>query len=427
VSGVRFAKLWQKLLGVERTVVENVVFDEDEGALVAHVRPRKGAARRCGRCGRRCAWEDRGEGRRLWRALDLGSVPAYLEADAPRVRCPEHGITVVAFPWARHRARHTTAFEDQCAWLAAHCSRSAVEELMRVAWRTVGAIVTRVVADAHARSDPLEGLRRIGIDEIAYKKGHRYLIVIVDHDSGRLVWAAPGRDKKTLNCFFDALGKSRAARLREVSADGAEWIAEVVRSRCLNARLVMDAYHVVQWATDALDEVRREVWNHARRELGDQGLAERLKGCRYALWKNPENLTDRQQAKLAWVAEVNNALYRAYLLKEELRLVIRLKGEEGITLLKHWLWWASHCQIEAFVELARKIRRHRVAIEAALRSGTSNALVESTNTKIRVLTRVAFGFRSPEALIAMAMLAVGGVCPDLPGRATPIAFELPAA
>ena len=424
---MRFAKLWQKLLGVERTVVENVVFDEEAGALVAHVRPRKGATRRCGRCGRRCGWEDRGEGRRRWRALDLGSAPAYLEADAPRVRCPQHGITVVAFPWARHRARHTIAFEDQCAWLAAHCSRSAVEELMRVAWRTVGAIVTRVVADAHGRSDPLEGLRRIGIDEVAYKKGHRYLIVIVDHDTGRLIWAAPGRDKKTLNRFFDALGKSRCARLREVSADGADWIAEVVHSRCLNARLAMDAYHVVAWATDALDEVRRQVWNHARREAGDQVLADRLKGCRYALWKNPENLTGRQRGKLAWVAYTNRQLYRAYLLKEELRLAIRTKGDEGIALLAHWLNWASHCQIPAFVELARKIRRHRIPIEEALRSGTSNALVESTNTKIRVLTRVAFGFRSPQALIAMAMLAVGGVCPELPGRHTPIAFELTAA
>ena len=416
---MRFAKLWQRLLGVERTVVENVEFDEDEGALVAHVRPRKGATRRCGRCGRRCAWEDLGEGRRRWRALDLGSVPVYLEADAPRVRCPDHKVIVAQVPWARHKARHTTAFEDQCAWLAAHCSRSAVEELLRIAWRTVGVIVTRVVADAHARSDPLEGLRRIGIDEVSYKKGHRYLIVIVDHDTGRLIWAAPGRDKKTLNTFFDALGKSGCASLREVSADGAEWIADVVHSRCLNARLVMDAFHVVQWATDALDEVRREVWNHARRELGDQGLAAELKGCRYALWKNPERLTEPQRAKLARVAEINNALYRAYLLKEELRLVIRLKGEEGIELLAHWLNWASHCRIDAFVELGRKVRRHRVAIEHSLRSGTSNALVESTNTKIRVLTRVAFGFRSPEALIAMAMLAVGGCCPDLPGRAGP--------
>ncbi len=311
---MRYAKLWQGLLGVERTVVEEVVFDEDEGAIVATVRPRKGATRRCGVCSKRCSWYDRGEGRRRWRALDLGAVPAYLEADAPRVRCAEHGVVVVAFPWARHKARHTRDFEDQCAWLAARCSRSAVEELMRIAWRTVGAIVTRVVADTHARHDPLEGLRRIGIDEVAYKKGHRYLIVIVDHDTGRLVWAAPGRDKATLNRFFDVLGKSRCARLREVSADAAEWIADVVHSRCLNARLVMDAYHVVSWATDALDEVRRDVWNHARRSLGDKVLADQLKGCRYALWKNPEHLTARQRGKLAWVARTNERLYRAYLL-----------------------------------------------------------------------------------------------------------------
>jgi transposase len=170
---VRYARLWQRLLGVEATVVEWVVFDdeeeEEEGAVVASVRARKGATRRCGVCSRRCPWEDRGEGRRRWRALDLGCVPVYLEADAPRVRCPDHGVVVVAFPWARHRARHTWMFEDQVAWLAAHCSRSAVEELMRVAWRTVGAIVARVVADAHGRGDPLEGLRRIGIDEVSYK------------------------------------------------------------------------------------------------------------------------------------------------------------------------------------------------------------------------------------------------------------------
>ena len=423
---MRLASLWQRLLGVESTVVEGVVFDEDEGVIIARVRPRKGAARRCGICSRRCGLYDRGEGRRRWRTLDLGAIPAYLEADAPRVRCPEHGVVVAGVPWARHRARHTRVFEDQCAWLAAHCSRSAVEELMRTAWRSVGAIVARVVADAHARHDPLVGLRRIGIDEVSYKKGHKYLIVIVDHDSGRLIWAAPGRDKATLNTFFDALGKSRCAQLREVSADGAEWIADVVHSRCLNARLVMDAYHVVAWATAALDEVRREVWNYARREAGNKALAAQLKGCRYALWKNPEHLTGRQRNKLAFVAKTNARLYRAYLLKEELRLVISMKGEEGVTLLAHWLAWASRCRIPAFVELAAKVRRHRGPIEHALRTGTSNALVESTNTKIRVLTRVAFGFRSPEALVAMAMLAVGGTCPALPGRERPLRLEAAA-
>ena len=178
------AKLWQRLLGVERTVIEQLVFDEETGAIVASVRPAKGATRRCGVCQRRCAWYDRGEGRRRRRTLDLGSVVAFLEADAPRVSCPEHGITVVSFPWARHRARHSLVFEDQVAWLAKHASRSAVEELMRVAWRTVGAIVTRVVADAHSQRDPLEDLRRIGIDEISYKKGFKYLLVTWNHTVG---------------------------------------------------------------------------------------------------------------------------------------------------------------------------------------------------------------------------------------------------
>ena len=422
---MRDAKLWQATLGVERAVVESVVFDDELGGVVASVRPRKGATRRCGVCQRRCSWYDRGEGRRQWRALDLGSVPVWVEAEAPRVSCPEHGVVVVAFGWARHRARHTTEFENEVAWLAARCSRKAVCELMRVAWRTVTAIVERVVADAHRRADPLEGLRRIGIDEVAYKKGHRYLTVVVDHASGRLVWAEPGRDKATLNSFFDALGKSRCAKLVEVTADGADWIASVVASRCLNARVSMDAFHVVQWATEALDEVRRDVWNQARRAGGDKVLAGRLKGCRYALWKDPDRLTGRQRGKLHWVAHENRQLYRAYLLKEELRLAIRTKGDEGIRLLAHWLTWASHCRLRPFVELAAKVRRHRVAIEQALRSGSSNALAESTNTKIRVLTRVAFGFRSPQPLIAMAMLSVGGACPQLPGRNRPSTLERP--
>ena len=109
-----------------------------------------------------------------------------------------HGPTVAAVPWARHRARHTRDFDDQAAWLAVRTSKSAVMELMRVAWRTVGAIVARVNADVDASVDRLDGLRRIGIDEISYKKGYRYLTIVVDHDSGRLVWAAAGKDPAAL-------------------------------------------------------------------------------------------------------------------------------------------------------------------------------------------------------------------------------------
>ncbi len=130
-------------------------------------------------------------------------------------------------------------------------SKSAVQALMRVAWRTVGAIVARVAADARVRVDRWADLRRIGIDEISYKKGHRYLTVVVDHDTGYLVWAAPGRDKPTLRGFFDALGAERCGRITHVSADGADWIATVVAERCPNAVRGADPFHVVAWATEA--------------------------------------------------------------------------------------------------------------------------------------------------------------------------------
>jgi len=145
--------------------------------------------------------------------------------------------------------------------------------------------------------------------------------------------------------------------------------------------------------------------------------AKELKGCRFALWKNPEDLTVRQSAKLAWVARANTQLYRAYLLKEQLRLAIRKKGVLSLTMLEGWLDWAQRCRIQAFVELGRKIRRHLAGIEAAMLHQVSNALIESTNTKLRVLHRMAFGFAKPEHLIALALLDRGGYCPALPGRA----------
>jgi len=231
-----------------------------------------------------------------------------------------------------------------------------------------------------------------------------------------LVWAAAGHDKKTLEAFFDALGVDRCGQVRIVTADGAAWIGDVIAARCPAATVCIDAFHVCKWASDALDEVRREVWNQAR-DKGMHGYAKELKGCRFALWKNPEDLTARQQAKLAWIANENRMLYRAYLLKEQLRLIIRRKGVLALTMLDEWLAWAARSRIGAFVELGKKVRPNLAGIEAALIHEFSNALIESTNTKLRVLHRMAFGFKHPDHLVALALLDRGGYCPPLPGRA----------
>jgi transposase len=404
------------------------VFDEGAEAIVVKVRPRAKAQRRCGRCGARSPRYDHGEGRRRWRALDLGTTKVFLESDAPRVRCRVHGPTVAAVPWARHAAGHTRDFDDQAAWLAVRTSKTAVCELLRVAWRTVGSIVTRVNADVDARVDRLDGLRRIGIDEISYKRGHRYLIVVVDHDTGRLVWAGPGRTEAALNVFFDELGDERTALLTHVSADMADWIARCVARRAPNAVRCADAFHVVAWAIEALDVERRRSWNAAAgrtrttpgsgdRKPRSSGDAQRTKRARYALWKNPDQVTERQQHELDWIAKTDQRLWRAYLLKEGLRYVFAVKGDAGKDALDRWLSWARRSRLPAFVKLAKKIVVHRAAIDAALEHRLSNALVESTNTKIRLLTRVAFGFHGPQPLIALAMLALGSERPRLPGRA----------
>jgi transposase len=409
---VRGTRVWARLLGLRRAVIEDVRVG-DEGEVIVAARPTWRERDRCGICRRRSPGFDLGEGRRRWRALDLGTTMAFVEADAPRVTCRRHGVVVCAVPWARHGSRFTRAFEDQTAWLAVNCSSTAVAALMRIAWRTVGGICERVCAEATREVDLLADLKRIGIDEISHRTGQRYLTVVVCHDSGRLVWAAAGRDRKTVEAFLDALGQERCKQLELVSADMAAWVAGPIRERCPQAELCLDPFHVVMLATDALDEIRREVWNQARR-AGQTALAKDLKGARFALWKNPENLTDRQAAKLSDIQRTNARLYRAYLLKEQLRMIYRLPAEHAIELLEQWLKWARRCRIGPFIKLAKTISQQRAGITAAIRHGLSNARVEAINTQIRLLTRRAFGFHSPDALIALAMLSLADLCPPLP-------------
>ena len=412
---MRDSRVWRRLLGLGAVRVEAVELEDDR--LLVQVLPSRQGGSRCGYCRRVCPGYDGPRGRRRWRALDLGSLRAYVEAEIGRVSCSEHGVVIEHVAWAAPGSGFTRAFEDQVAWLAVECSKSAVAVLMRIAWRTVGRILERVARRLHRPHLQLAGLRRLGIDEISFRKGQRYLTVVVDHQSGRLVWAAEGRDEATLAGFFLILGRRRCLRITHVSADGATWITNVVRRACPNAIIGLDPFHAVAWATRALDEVRRQVWNQARHG-GDDAHARQLKRSRWALWKNAEDLSPRQERKLAWVARVNQPLFRAHLLKEHLRLVFQLPLEEAVELLEQWLQWAWRSRLDAFVRLGDTVANHLDAILVTLEHRLSNALVEAVNTRIRLLTRRAFGFHSARPLIALAMLSFGGRRPRLPGRTT---------
>jgi len=344
-------------------VIESVELEPDGRggeALIAQVRPKAWMASRCSCCDRRAPGYDTSSEPRRWRGLHLGTTQVILQARTRRVVCPTHGVVVAAAPWARPGLRFTAALEDTVAWLVCHATLSVVAVLLRIAWRSVSGIVTRVVAERAGAVDRLAGLRRVGVDLLP--EGQRYLLVITDHDTGRLVWAEKNRTAVTLGRFFDDLGAERAAALTRVSADGAEWIHTVVAQRAPHAVLCLDGFHVVAWATKALDEVRRGLAAGLRRD-GRGEEAASIKGTRWALLKNPDSLTVDQRSTLAGIQATNGPLYRAYLLKDQLRAIFSARDLAAATkLLIGWLAWELRCRLEPFVKLAKTIKRYRKLI-----------------------------------------------------------------
>lgn len=413
-------RLLTRTLGVDAKCVRVEGAEPVGDQVEIRLRPRIALRWRCPHCGDRCPGYDQGRERR-WRALDFGRTQVYVVAHVPRISCSEHGVVVAAVPWARHGARHTHAFEQLAAWCAVEMSQTAASRLLRCSWRTIGRIITRVVGDLDDDA-LLDGVRRIGIDEISYRRHHRYLLVVVDHDRRRLIHAVDGANGRTLGGFFDALGEERTARITHVSADGARWITRIVKQRCPAATLCADTFHVVQWATQALDQVRRETWNEVRvrrsRNAPGSGKAvgegKVLKDARWSLWKNPERLSPAERARLDYIAATHPRLHRAWALKEGLRVAVTGTGPGAVDALDRWIGWARRCRIESFVRLARRISEHRSAIVATIEHQLTNALVESFNTKIRLIARRAFGFHNVHSLIALARLTLSGERPPLP-------------
>ena len=375
---MRGIRVWARLLGLRRAVVEDVRIGS-EGELIVSCRPGWRERDRCGVCRRRSAGYDLGEGRRRWRALDLGTTFCFVEADAPRVSCRRHGVVVAAVPWARHDARFTRSFEDQVAWLACNCSKTAVSELMRIAWRSVGSILERVCEEARGQVDLLDGLRQNRIDEISHRKGQRYLTVVVDHHSGRLVSAAPAATAKRSSASSTRSAKCAAPRSNWCPATSLR--GSPARRRALPGRGALRG-PLPRRAAGYRGAGRDPPRGLARGSpAGQHGPRARLKGARFAVSKTPANLTTANR-KAREIRRTNARLYRAYLLKERLHQMYRVPAKHAEALLNAWLASAQRCRLPSFVKLARTIKQQRDGILAAIKHGLSNARIEQINTQI---------------------------------------------
>ncbi|MCU0301181.1 MAG: ISL3 family transposase [Candidatus Nanopelagicales bacterium] len=354
---------------------------------------------------------------RRWRHLDFGACRVWLEARIARVACRRcRRIRTEVVPWARPGARHTQVFEDLVAWLAQRMDKSAVAALLRCAWRTVDHVVRRVVAD-HLADHRFDHLLRVGVDEISYRRGHKYLTLVVDHDTGEVVWAAKGRDRAALRGFYEQLGPGRRLRLEAVSMDMGSAYRSETEAQVPHAAIAFDPFHVIQLANRALDQVFTAARVQVSPSADSQGRPTRStwRATRYALRASAERLDPAHHALLAALSHRHVDVYRAWQLKEQLRALYRdVPPARAGHYLDQWIDDASHSHLRPMANLARTVATHRDQILNAVVLDLSNSRVEGINGKVRLIQRRGYGHHDAAALIAMVYLCCSGIRIPLP-------------
>ena len=406
---VRVTTAFNRMLALPGAWVRDVAFGA-EGVIVTVALKAKNPV--CSGCGAR-GLSIKEHRTKRWRHLDLGGSRCFIECLLRRLYCPGCGDVYEGVPWVRASSPYTRDFEDMTAFLAQQMNQTAVSRLMRIAWRTVGTILARVVADKldHGR---LDALVFIGVDEVSHGADRQFLTCVADHVKPRIVWAAPGRNAQTLQGFFDQLTDEQKASIKAVSIDMSAGYEKAIRESLPDAQIAFDPFHVVKLGGEAADKVRRAEYNKHGRSSSDTGKW--IKGARYSLLKDTANQTARQLLKLAEVVTTNRAMYRAFLLYGELRYIYRLPKDEAPERLDAWLAWASRSRLKPFVKLARTIRKHKQGVLAAIDLGLSNGRLEALNSKVRLISHRAYGFHSADALIAMIYLCCAGITITLPHR-----------
>jgi transposase len=386
-----------RILGIREVVVEDVSIEQesDEEAVVVRIRQRQGRSPRCSRCGRRVAGVGHQARARRWRHLSMLGTATYLEAQVRRVYCPCTGSEQVeAVPWARAGARVTRSLERVVALLSRTTDTTTAARHFELSWRTVSAIEGRY-ADEQLVPARFDGLYAIGVDEISWGRGQRYLTVVVDLLQGDVIWIGKGRSQESLEAFFREIGPDRCAQLRVVATDLHHAFHVAVRRLAPQADLVFDHFHLVKLLNTALDDVRREEFRRL-----DQDERRWIKGTRWAVLKDPSHLTPSQAQKLADLERTNQRLYRGYLLKEDFRHAW-VPGNVGVsrTRLARWLRWARRCRIRQIVRFAKTVQDHLDGILKAVELRVSTGPVEGLNNKIKTILKRAYGFLNVDRFI----------------------------
>jgi transposase len=350
---------------------------------------------RCAVCGSENVWRQ-GCVSRPFRTLPMGRRPVTLVAKIPRLRCHDCGLTrQVALAFAEPRRTYTKSFARYALELSRWMTIQDVAAHLGVSWDVVKEIVKE---DLQRRFDKprLKHLKQIAIDEISVGKGHRYVTLVLDLESGAVVHVGEGKGGDSLREFWKRL-RASGAKVEAVATDMSPAYIEAVTTQLPQATLVFDRFHVMKLFNDKLSDLRREL----HREATDLLHKQVLKGTRWLLLKRPENLDPKkgEPKRLAEALKLNQPLATAYYLKEDLAEVWEQEDEEAArAFLLDWIAQAETSGIRMLQQFAKTLRYHALGILAWYDYPISTGPLEGTNNKIKTMKRQAYGFRDQEFL-----------------------------
>lgn len=366
---------------------------QEDPVLEVEVRPRKNSRPVCSGCGRRCPGYDT-LSTRLFEFVPLWGIPAFFLYAMRRVDCDRCGILVEAVPWADGKHRITKTYAWFLAGWAKRMSWIEVARAFKTNWDTVFRSVEMAVEWGRAHMT-MTGITAIGVDEILWQCGHKYLTVVyqIDEKCKRLLWVGRTREAKTLLRFFRWLGKERTALLEFVCSDMWKPYLKVIKKKADQAIHVLDRFHIMSHMSKAIDEIRAK----EARELEANGYEPILKWTRWCLLKRPENLTPKQEITLAELVQYNLKAVRAYLLKEDFQFFWDYVSPYWAgEFLDRWCTRTMRSRLEPMKKVARMLRGHRELLMNWFRAkgAISAGIVEGFNNKAKLTIRKAYGFRS---------------------------------